>query len=63
MRYFALFLMLMSLCVFATGCPGEPAPAPAPPAEEPADGPVIEPTEEGTDFDEFDMDAPEDPEM
>lgn len=47
MRYFALFLMILSLCVFSVGCPApeDPAPPPEPaPVDQPddPDDPVIE---------------------
>ncbi len=47
MRYFALFLMILSLCVFSVGCPApeDPAPPAEPaPVDQPddPDDPVIE---------------------
>ena len=33
MRYFALFLMVVSLCVFAVGCPPADTPSSTPPTE------------------------------
>ena len=42
MRYFALFLMAVSLCVFAVGCPETKKPAP------PATPPVVDTQEDET---------------
>ncbi len=59
MRYFALFLMMLSLCVFSVGCPApeDPAPPPEPP---PVDEPV-DPVLPDEPVDEFEMEEPAEP--
>jgi hypothetical protein len=62
MRYFALFLMLLSLSVFAVGCAESPAPAPTTPPAAGEAGEDVEGEEVDVEVDATEPEAPAEPE-